>query len=66
MEDDYNRPKKLANEERLHGYSLMQEKPFSQKAKQTERGEDQVHNGEAQHAGNVGHGWMEFKKVNNT
>ena len=36
MEDDYNRPKKLANEERLHGYSLMQEKPFSQKVKQTE------------------------------
>ena len=36
MEDDYNRPKKIATEERLHGYSLMQEKPFSQKAKQTE------------------------------
>ena len=23
MEDDYNRPKKIATEERLHGYSLM-------------------------------------------
>ena len=35
MEDDYMRPKKLATEERVHGQSLMQEKPFSQLAKKT-------------------------------
>ena len=33
MEDDFNIPKIIATEERLHGQSLMQEKPFSQKAK---------------------------------
>lgn len=33
VEDDYNRPKKLATEERLRGAELMQEKPFSQKVK---------------------------------
>lgn len=35
IEDDFNIPKILATEERIHGQSLMQEKPFSQKAKQT-------------------------------
>ena len=29
MEDDFNRPKILASEERLRGQALMQEKPFS-------------------------------------
>lgn len=33
MEDDFNRPKKLAQEERERGAALMQDKPFSQKAK---------------------------------
>jgi len=33
MEDDFNRPKKLAEAERLKGAALMQDKPFSQKAK---------------------------------
>lgn len=36
MEDDYNRPKTLATEERLAGKLLEQEKPFSQKAKHTD------------------------------
>ena len=35
MESDYDRPKELAKKERLHGESLMQEKPFSQKVKPT-------------------------------
>ncbi len=35
MADNYNRPKEIATEERLHGQTLMQEKPFSQRAKQT-------------------------------
>jgi hypothetical protein len=35
MEDNYNRPREIATEERLHGQTLMQEKPFSQRAKQT-------------------------------
>lgn len=34
-EDDFNRPKLLANEERLAGKSLEQDKPFSQKVKRT-------------------------------
>ena len=34
-EDNYNRPKEIATKERLAGQDLMQEKPFSQKAKQT-------------------------------
>ena len=36
MEDDYNRPKELLKKERLHGQTLMQDKPFSQKVKQTD------------------------------
>ena len=35
MEDDFNRPKSLANAERLKGKALEQEKPFSQKVKKT-------------------------------
>ena len=34
-EDDFNRPKELANEERLAGKALEQEKPFSQQVKRT-------------------------------
>lgn len=29
MEDDFNRPREIATKERLHGMTLMQEKPFS-------------------------------------
>lgn len=36
IEDDYERPKKLATLEREAGQKLMQDKPFSQKVKQTE------------------------------
>lgn len=36
MEDNYNRPKEIATEEREAGQLLMQEKPFSQKVKQTQ------------------------------
>lgn len=36
MEDNYNRPKEIATEERVKGQALMQEKPFSQKVKQTQ------------------------------
>jgi len=35
MPDNYMRPKEIATEERLHGKELMQDKPFSQKAKKT-------------------------------
>lgn len=35
MEDDFNRPKQLATKARLAGDALLQEKPFSQKVRQT-------------------------------
>mmetsp|Transcript_12041 Transcript_12041/g.16343 ORF Transcript_12041/g.16343 Transcript_12041/m.16343 type:complete len:210 (+) Transcript_12041:284-913(+) len=35
MESDFDRPKQIAKRERLAGEALMQDKPFSQKVKQT-------------------------------
>ena len=36
MEDDYNRPKYFAQAEREYSSSMMQDKPFSQRAKKTD------------------------------
>ena len=36
MEDDYNRPKYFAQAERESSQSMMQDKPFSQRAKKTD------------------------------
>ena len=36
MEDDYNRPKYFAQAEREYSQSMMQDKPFSQRAKKTD------------------------------